>query len=348
MPGRTLFFRYLALVVLLCVAVFASLLLGRESLVWGDLLRAWQRGENAGTYPALNILLMQRLPRTAAALFAGGGLAVIGAVFQVLLRNPLATPYTLGVSNAAALGAWGTLLLTDALMPSLQDHLPYLDKVAAFILAGTHVLLLLILVLHRRFAPELLLLSGVTLGMLCNAGIMFTRYLARPDRLVNMDRWMMGGVDVIGYRPVWLLACGVIPAFFTAMVYARSLDQFAFDPDVAAGRGVSVRAMYAWLFAVASLAVAVIVSEVGPIGFVGLVVPHVMRAWLGSRHTALFIGCILGGGLFLLACDIAGRLLMPGEVPIGIITTLLGAPYFLYLLLSRGHRVWGETRRAGG
>jgi iron complex transport system permease protein len=334
--------KWSAVVVVVClVLMVASLLIGTETLRLSDAWAEWQSGKGLAESPTLFTYIQMRLPRTLAAILAGAGLALAGCAFQALLRNPLATPYTLGIANASALGAWTAFIIADfgwfatgvLGIPSKQ--------VFAFLFAGADVLLVYMLATRRRrSSPALLLLAGVTMGMLANSGIMLSRYLARPDRLVAMDRWLLGGVDVLGFQPVWMLAAGVIPCAAILLAQAPKFDQFGFDTEMAAGRGVSIARLQLVTFLVGSLLTAVIVSEVGPIGFVGLIVPHIVRMFTGPRHRLLMPMSLVVGGAFLCGCDIIARKILPGETPIGIVTIFIGGPFFLYLLMRRKFTDW--------
>ncbi len=329
--------RWLLALALLCLALIAaSLLIGAETLDFGQAWREWRTGVPLEEAPTLSILLNMRLPRTLAALISGAGLALAGCVFQALLRNPLATPYTLGIANASALGAWCAFILMD------RGWFEYAPKRAfAFLFAVADVLLVYLFAVRRsRSSPALLLLAGVTMGMLASSGIMLTRYFAQPDRLVSMDRWLLGGVDVLGYQPVIALLLGVAPCAIILLAQASKFDQFGFDMEMAAGRGVNTARLQMITFLAGSLMTALIVSEVGPIGFVGLIVPHIVRAFTGPRHRLLLPMSLLAGGAFLCFCDIIARKVFPGETPIGIVTTLIGGPFFLFLLMRRKFTDW--------
>lgn len=329
---------------LLCFTLaLASIFFGAESLPVKEAWAEWQRGAPLADSPVLSVLVYQRLPRTLAALIAGAGLALAGCVFQALLRNPLATPYTLGIASASALGAWLAFVLMDMGwfiggilgLPAVQAF--------AFLFAGVDVLLVYLLAARRtRTSPAVLLLAGVTLGMVSNSGILLTRYLARPDRIVMMDHWLMGGVDVLGFDPIYTLVIGATPCIILLWTQAGKFDQIGFSTELAAGRGINVRRLQLVTFLVGSLLTAVIVSEVGPIGFVGLIVPHAVRTVTGPKHGVLIPACLLVGGAFLCACDLVARQILPGETPIGIITTLIGGPFFLFLLLRRRFTDWEE------
>lgn len=321
--------------------IIASLAFGAEPVSLRQAFLEWRAGLSYADAPSLSIILQQRLPRTLAALIAGSGLALAGCAFQALLRNPLATPYTLGVASWGALGAWtGTIIVQGYGVQLYLLGLPPV-QVFAFLFALFDVALIYLLAVGRaRMAPTVLLLAGVTMGMLANSGIMLMRYLAEPERLVVMDRWLMGGVDVLGYQPVFTLSIGVLPCMLILLTQSGKFDQLGFGEELAAGRGVNVRRLQLTTFLVGSLLTAIIVSEVGPIGFVGLIIPHAIRGIVGARHRLLMPLSLVAGGAFLCFCDIIARRAMPGETPIGIITTLIGGPLFIYLLVSRRFSGW--------
>jgi len=324
----------------ICAAlVLASVAIGTEPIDVRAAFDQWRSGADPSSARELNIVMTLRLPRTLLALLAGGGLALAGCAFQALLRNPLATPYTLGIDSFAALGAYAATVLGAG---TAMDVLGFsLVQVAAFLAAALDVLIIYAMAARaRRMSPLVLLLAGVTLGLLANSGILFLRYLARPEQLINMDRWLMGGVDLIGYGPVWALLIGVTPCAAVLLMQAGRYDQLGFGEELAAGRGVDVRRLQVVTFLVCSIMTGVIVSKVGPIGFVGLVVPHAVRTVTGSRHRVLMPASMVAGGAFLCLCDIVARKAMTGETPIGIITSIVGAPFFLYLLVRRRFADW--------
>jgi iron complex transport system permease protein len=329
------------LVALSLIAAAASLLIGTERLSLAQVWAEWRSGRPLQESPTLTIILKLRLPRTLAAFIAGWGLAIGGCSFQALLRNPLATPYTLGIASAGALGAWTATILVDRFAPTNFLLVLLSVEALAFLFALLDVLLIyLFAVRHRRMAPAVLLLAGVTLGILANAGIMLLSYLASPERLIVMNRWLMGGVDVIDYGPILVLLVGVIPCGLILLAQAGRFDQLGFGEELASARGVNVRRLQAVTFIVGSLMTAVIVSKVGPIGFIGLIVPHTVRTITGSRHRALMPLSGLAGGAFLCVCDILARKILPGETPVGAITAIVGAPCFLYLLMRRRFTEW--------
>jgi iron complex transport system permease protein len=283
-----------------------------------------------------NIILYQRMPRVLLALLAGGGLAVAGAVFQALLRNPLATPHTLGISAGGALGA--------AVCISLGWRVGLVGpftSVQFFALVGSLVNVAVIYAMARRrevFSPLRLLLGGVTLGLISSALIMFVRFASDPQKLVMVDRWLMGGLDVQGYYSLAAVLPLLLPALVLLLAGANTLNQLAFGEEVAVGRGVDVNAAQIEAFLAGSVLTASVVSVAGPIGFVGLIVPHVLRAIFGPDHRLLLYLCFFGGGAFLAAADTVARsAFAPSELPVGVLTAMLGGPFFLLLLL-RGRR----------
>ena len=319
----------------------ASVVVGTEKVSLVQAWRDWRAGTGAWESPALSILLQHRVPRTLAAILAGGGLALAGCAFQALLRNPLATPYTLGVASAGAFGAYTASVLAGSTGLTLSLFGISAVQVFAFVFAAADVAIVYFMAVQRlRTAPAILLLAGITLGMIANAGMMLMRYLSDPNMMVMMERWLMGGVDVLGYEPVLTLLIGVVPCALVLLTQAAKYDQLGFGIEIAAGRGVNVRRLQATTFLVGSLLTAVVVSEAGPIGFVGLIVPHAVRSVTGSRHRALMPLSFVAGGAFLCLCDIVARRFLPGETPIGIITAFLGGPFFLYLLLRRRFSGW--------
>jgi len=275
-----------------------------------------------------------RVPRVVLGLLAGGSLAMTGAALQVVLRNPLAEPYTLGVASGGALGAVIAIML-----PGLAVSLGPLSSVQLFSLAGCGLALGLIYALARRpqgISMSMLLLAGVTVGILCGALILLVRFLAKPTILVAMERWVMGGLDVFGYRDLGALLPLLLPGLGLLVMQTPSLNHLSLGGEMAAGHGVDVAAVHREVFLGAGLATAAAVSVAGPIGFVGLIVPHAVRRLSGYDHRIVLPASFLLGGAFLVACDALARLAVaPAEMPVGILTALVGGPIFIHILLRR-------------
>ncbi len=295
--------------------------------VWGGLEQILRlpRAEWGGD---ARILADLRLPRALTAWLAGGTLALAGAVLQTLLRNPLATPFTLGVSAAGTFGAF--LVLAFPALAIANSPRP-LALAFALLEVG-----LVLAVARRSSRADGLLLAGVTLNFLFAAAMLLVRYLADPYRLASMDRWLMGSVEVVGFRtPLSLLpwlAAGLAPVLFRL----RALDFLAFDAELAQARGVNPGAARRDLLLGTGLLTAAVVAHTGPIGFVGLLVPHAVRPFTGMRHAVLLPAAWLAGGGFLALADAAARSIellgRHSELPVGVLTALLGAPVFLWLL----------------
>lgn len=280
-------------------------------------------------------VLELRLPRVLLGLLAGGSLAVVGAAFQTLLRNSLATPYTLGVSFAGALGAFLALSF-----PLLQFRAGPVSSVTllAFAFAAAQVAALDRIARTRRSTNELLL-AGVTLNFVFAAAIMLVRFLADPLRLRAMDRWMMGGLEIAGFSSLQFLPWVLAPALALLFWHARDLDQLAVGEELARSRGVDVPRVQRTTLLAGSAVIAALVAVTGPIGFVGLLVPHAARRLFSVAHPVLLWACWFLGGVFLVFADAVARALnlagRGSELPVGVLTALAGGPLFLLLLLRR-------------
>lgn len=264
-----------------------------------------------------------RLPRAIAVFVCGGLLAMAGALMQVLLRNPLADPYVLGISGGAAVGALGALLL--GLMPLWVD-------VAAFIGALTAMLLVFGLA-HGdgSWTQTRLLLTGVIIASGCGAAISLMLSLAPDARVHSMLFWLMG--DASGASRPWpalLVLCGGLAV---ALPFARDLNMLARGEVTALALGVRVKRLRYLLYVLASLLTAAAVTLVGTVGFVGLIVPHLVRFVVGNDQRVLLPAALLAGGTLLTLADVAARTAMaPVQLPVGVLTALIGVPVFLFLL----------------
>ncbi len=275
------------------------------------------------------IFFLARLPRALAAALVGGALAAAGVVFQALLRNPLATPYTLGVSAGASLGAM--------LVITFGASVPFLG-VAGASMAGAFLAVMVVYTLaaarHHGLSTTVLLLAGVTLNSFFSALILFVQYISDFSQAYRALRWLMGDLDVVSYTPLAGAVPFVLVAFVAFAWLARPLNLLSMGAEAAGARGLSVTSAQRLAFFSASLATGAAVSVGGPIGFVGIIVPHFVRLLVGADHRLVLPGSVLLGGTFLVACDVLSRtLLSPIELPVGIITAILGGPFFLWMLL---------------
>jgi iron complex transport system permease protein len=321
----------------IAVAVFSALLVAALALapLVGStrisLARVFDRSLPFADNLDAQIFFIARLPRVVAAALIGASLAAAGTVFQALLRNPLATPDTLGVSSGAALGAM--LAITFHLDFSVRG-LPAIPLASfAGSLCALGVVYALATGRRRGLSTTVLLLAGVTMTGFLSALTLFIQYLADFTATFRTVRWLMGSLDVGGYGPILTVLPMLIVAFGIFATLPRPLDLISLGADAAAARGVNVvRAERSALIS-ASLATGAAVSIGGPISFIGLVVPHLVRLFVGSDHRLVLPSSALFGAVFLIVCDLVARTAFaPIELPVGIITALIGGPFFLWLL----------------
>jgi len=281
-----------------------------------------------------SILLQLRVPRVLLALLAGGTLALVGACFQVILRNPLADPFTLGITGGSAVGA--VLALS---VPGLAISLGPFSTLQLCAFAGAAVSLGLVYAVARRphgMSMNTLLLAGVTISILSAGIIMLIRYVADPYNLISMDRWLMGGLDIVGYRELGPVLPLLLPGVALLLMQAAPLNHLSLGEEMAAGHGVEVAQVQRLVFIGSGLATAAVVSLAGPIGFVGLIIPHAVRRLSGYDQRIVLPASFLLGGAFLAACDTAGRALFhKQEIPVGVITAIVGGVLFIRILLGR-------------
>ncbi|MDC9725889.1 MAG: iron ABC transporter permease [Gammaproteobacteria bacterium] len=283
-----------------------------------------------------HILTQLRIPRVLFAFIAGAGLALCGMVFQAMFHNPLATPFTLGVASGGSLGAAIYVYLGFSFTLFGFDG----GTFAAFL--GSLIAISFVYSISRYqsgFSPETLLLTGVAISFFFSSLILFTQYLSDLTDSFQILRWLMGSLTTVGYRDILQLLPFVALCTAVILWLRRELNLLMAGDDIALSRGVSVQYIRYTLFFVTSLCVGAIVALCGPIGFVGMMVPHICRLLIGSDHRWLTPASLLFGGSFLIVCDTISRLIIaPAEIPVGVITTLLGGPFFLWLLIkSRSH-----------
>ncbi|AFZ72214.1 FecCD family ABC transporter permease [Natronobacterium gregoryi] len=336
--GRKLLFTVVC-GVLLVVTFLASLAIGPVRLPLTDVLAGLLGNADATTQ---TIVWNVRLPQALAAIVAGGGLAVAGTAMQNVLRNPLGSPFTLGISQAAAFGAafaivflgvGGTTGGSDA---SIVVDNPYLVTFSAFVWSLVSTGVILALVKYARASPETLILSGVALGSMFTASLSLVQYFAQDVEVAAIVYWTFGDVGRATWSDlaVMVLATAAGTAYF---VYnGWSYTALNAGDETATSLGVNVEQLRIRGMIVASLVTAFVISFVGIIGFVGLVVPHIVRKVIGGDERFLLPASVLAGGVLLLASDTVARtIIAPVVLPVGILTSFLGAPLFLYLVIAR-------------
>ncbi len=309
----------------LLVSMVCGLLWGSSAFDWRLSLRALV-GLNPGDDILPTILWQIRFPRVLLAALVGATLSLGGLVFQALLHNPLAEPYILGISGGAAVGAIIGILLGLGPFPG----------VAALAFLGSMGVMVVVIFLTPRETGDnknALLLSGVMVNALCTAVILFCVTMTQDARLHNILYWLMGDLSVALPGQIFLLAVLVLPCFVALFLLARPLNLLYLGEEQAGYLGLNVSGVTYLLLGITSFMLSVAVCQSGLVGFVGLVVPHLLRLGLGPEHRLLVPACILGGGAYLVWCDLLARVLpSQGELPVGVITALLGAPLFIILL----------------
>lgn len=331
----TAFWRAMGALSLLVLMVLAwALASGSAVIDWSELPRLLFTPDGSAEAEVLHRL---RLPRALAAIATGGLLALAGALMQVLLRNPLADPYVLGLSGTAAVGALGMMAL---------GYGAWAIHIGAFCGALLAVLLVFVLARHdmaRIDAASVadgsprLLLTGVMISSLSMALVSLILSLAPTERLRGMLFWMLGDLSGVGDATPALVLLPVL--LLVLMPFARDMNLLLRGPGPAQMLGVPVARVRGVIYLAASLAAAVTVTTAGSIGFVGLVVPHVMRLLIGNDQRVLLPACALAGGAFLLAADTAARSWWaPLQLPVGVLTALVGAPLFIALLSRKAGR----------
>jgi iron complex transport system permease protein len=312
-------------------AIALSPLIGSTSL---SLTRVFDRSIPFDQNADAQIFFIARLPRTLAGALVGATLASAGVVLQGLLRNPLATPFTLGVSSGAALGAMLAITFGAGIT---WVGIP-LAPLASFVgsLAAIAVVYLLASARHRGLSTNVLLLAGVTMNAFFSALILFVQYFADFAETFRILRWLMGDLDISSYQPLVTALPLVVVSFGVFAWLARPLNLLSLGPDAAESRGLDVTRAQRAAFFSASLATGAAVSVGGPVGFVGIIVPHLVRLLVGADHRIVLPASALFGAAFLIACDAVARTVMaPLELPVGVITALIGGPFFLWLLVRR-------------
>lgn len=280
-----------------------------------------------------------RLPRVVTGLVAGAGLAVAGCVMQTCLRNPLASPFTLGISNAAAFGANLAIVLLGAgtLHSSTRDAVfianPYTVTTSAFVFSMVATGLILLLARLRGFSPESVVLAGVAFSSLFAAGTTLVQYFAEDVQVAAMVFWTFGDLGRVSWREVGILAVLTAAALIYFLLHRWDYNALDNGEDAAKGLGVNVERIRFYSMLAASLITAVAVAFMGIIGFIGLIAPQMMRRVLGIDHRFLIpASAVTGAALLLFADTLARTLMSPVVLPVGAITSFFGAPLFLFIL----------------
>ena len=279
------------------------------------------------------IFLNIRLPRVIFAFLVGFSLSLIGVIFQALLRNDLATPYTLGVSSGGALGA--VISIKSGLVISFLGF----TTTTIFSVAGSVFTIFIIYWIAKSkigISPVTLVLTGVTVSLFFSSMILFIHYIADFTETYRMIRWLMGGLQITGWNYSAILIPFSILVFLFFYFNASAFNIMSAGRDLALSKGVNVEKLQKYSFFLGSALIGLVVAFAGPIGFIGLIIPHLMRIIFGPDHKILLITAAIFGGVFLIFCDtIARTIISPAELPVGVITSLIGGPFFVWLLIKK-------------
>ena len=322
---KRLIFVGLILSVFLAISILAGISIGSSGStkfnVFQWLFTDTQTDSLVGT-----IVWQIRLPRVLLAALVGATLSLGGLVFQALLRNPLAEPYILGVSGGAAVGAIFGILGGLSRFPGVT--------LTAFMGSMTTLGLLILMTSGRSvLQKDSLLLSGVMVNAFCSAFIMFLVSITQDARLHNIIFWLMGDMGMTDTKQVGILAAILIPCFVFFFLFSNAMNLLTMGRETAKAIGINVGLINLAFLAVTSMMISAAVSYSGLIAFVGLVMPHLLRLVIGPDHRILVPACILGGAGYMVLCDLLARTLpRQGEMPAGVVTALIGAPLFIYLL----------------
>ncbi|MDR0356321.1 MAG: iron ABC transporter permease [Deltaproteobacteria bacterium] len=324
----------------LILAAVISLSSGHMPFTAGEIaeiLVSWLTGaETEISENRLMVLREVRLPRLTAALVSGAALGLSGAVYQGLLLNPLADPYTLGVSSGAAFGA-SVVIILSILAPGIPFlGAPAVQAAGAFIASALTLALVIALAsdADKRLSPTSLILAGVILSAILSAGISFIKYLA-GEQVSSIIFWLLGSFQAQTWPDAALVTTFFLPAFAISILSATDLNIMTLGFKSAETLGVDTRRVRLKLLAAASLAASASVAVAGIIGFVGLIVPHLVRLLTGPDHRSLLPLSTLGGALLLLSADTVVRAFLPGEIPVGVLTALLAGPAFLVIFRKK-------------
>lgn len=321
---------FASLLILLSLSFLISLMHGGGGLSYEETLH----GLFHPSFPGISqtIIWQVRLPRVLLGLFVGAGLSACGCVFQGMLRNPLADPFTLGVSGGAALGA------TFGIVFRLEDLLGvYSLPISAFLGALSSIFLVYLVAKMRHFAVPTMILGGVILSFLFSACVCLIFAISKAEEVHSAIIWLMGDLSSASGHLIKIVVCLILIGMGLLFCFGRDLNLLALGEERATHLGLDVELIKKILFVIASLITGACVASSGIIGFVGLIVPHFMRLVGGSDHRVLIPASILTGAIFLPLCDTLARIIIaPIELPVGVITGIFGGIFFLiYLLRSK-------------
>lgn len=321
--------------ILLLAGVSATL--GSYTIGIVDVYRIiWDGLFTAPEGPEAIVVWNLRLPRILLGILAGAGLATAGAVMQGILRNPLGDPFTLGISSGASFGAALAILLGAGLIGG-----QFLIIGNAFVFALIPTAIVVILTLYRKASPETLILAGVAIMYLFSAATTLMMYLASPDAMKEAYFWMIGSLGRVSWDAILPVTVVLVVCLIPLVWKSKDLNIMAGGDETAKSLGIKVDRTRLWMMGVSSMIAAAIVAFTGPIGFIGLVAPHICRMVIGGDNRFLIPASAAVGAILLLASDtIARTIIAPVILPVGVVTDFLGAPLFIYLIMRRKKEYW--------
>jgi iron complex transport system permease protein len=346
---RFFFKRFLLLLLLFLLLIpvfFLSIAGGVYSLSLGDiikcLLNPYDENPSSITH---TVVWFYRVPRTLGALIAGAVLAVAGALIQGITRNPLASPFTLGISSAASFGAGLVIVLGLKLALVSREFLAtssgyVVVALTAWTICFLHTLFILMLIYVKGFSPESIVLAGIAMTYVYSAGITFLQYFAGESALREYVYWIMGDITRVDWSKLWVLIAALAVVGVSAPFYAWGLNTLALGDDVAKSLGIDPKRMRFAIALIASIATATVICVTGPIAFVCLMAPHIARLMIGSDNRYLLPASMAVGAMILTLSDVVARIaLKPVELPVGAVTSALGAAFFISLYMGRRRQV---------
>ncbi len=327
------------LAVLIIITVFYSLVSGAADIDAGELIKAALQQKDGMIY---NIVWNIRLPRILTSLLAGMGLAVSGAVMQSILKNPLGSPFTLGISHAAAFGAAFAIIVLD-FSGSFADRVLseiYIPAISAFIFSQIAIFIVIFLARKKSSSPETMVLAGIALSSLFTAGTTALQFFADDLELASVVYWTFGDPGRTSWTQIFIITLSFILIFIYFIYQSWDFSILNAGDELAVSLGIDTEKIRLYGMFAASLLTAVIISFVGIIGFIGLVTPHIIRKISQSNERFHLINSALAGGLLLILADNLSRTAFaPIILPVGVLTSFLGAPLFIYLVI-KGRQYW--------
>ena len=338
----------LILFIILVLATVVSVFIGAVSIPFDTVIdilgnKMFGFGDISGI-PDYQVSIIWRIyaPRALLGLIVGVGLAMVGVVMQAMVQNPLADPYILGISSGASLGATFSILLGASVLPGTIFEGFGVEFFAFIGALGTSFLVFILSSIGGKMTTTKLVLSGVIISSLCGSISNLIVYLEpNAEGMKNLTFWLMGSLSTVDFDAVYPCALVVIIGigfFFTQM---RNLNAMMLGDSTATTLGIDIPKLRMAYMVLTSIIIAVIVCKCGIIGFVGLIIPHISRALVGTNHWKLLPVSMLLGGVFMIIADVAARSLSTSEIPIGIITSICGAPVFAYIMLKKSYGFGG-------